>query len=254
MAERLVTQGVVLRETQTKEADKILTVLTPGRGKLAVVARGARRKASRIAAASQLFALSEMVLYESRGWYVLDEASTLMTFDGLRQDVELLALASYFAEMAECVASEGESAEELTALLLNALYALETLQKPRALVKAAFELKLTALAGYQPLLMECAVCGRSAPEEPLFAAAEGVTVCRACADASAGQLLPLDPQSLAAMRHVLTSPRRRMLSFLIRGESLRRFSRACETFARVQLDRSFRTLDYYKSVRTEEEE
>ena len=253
MAERLVTQGVVLRETQTKEADKILTVLTAGSGKLAVVARGARRKTSRIAAASQLFALSEMVLYESRGWYMLDEASTIMTFDGLRWDVELLALSSYFAEMTETVASEGENADELMALLLNALYALETMQKPRALVKAAFELKLTALAGYQPLLTECAVCGRSAPVEPVFDAAEGVVSCRACAGAAAEQMLPLDPPSLAAMRHVIGAPRKRMLSFMIRGEALRRFERACETFARVQLDRPFRTLDYYKSIRTEEE-
>lgn len=252
MAERLVTQGVVLRETQTKEADKILTVLTAESGKLAVVARGARRKSSKIAAASQLFAFSEMVLYEKRGWYMLDEASTIMLFDGLRRDVELLALSAYFAEMTETVASEGEGADELLALLLNALYALDTLQKPQALVKAAFELKLTALAGYEPLLMECAVCGKGAPVDPVFDAAEGVVTCRDCAGAAEGQMLPLDPQSLAAMRHVITSPRKRMLSFMIRGESLRRFSHACETFARVQLDRSFRTLDYYKSIRSDQ--
>ena len=40
----IVTQGIVLRETQTKESDKILTLLTPERGKLSVIARGVRRK------------------------------------------------------------------------------------------------------------------------------------------------------------------------------------------------------------------
>ena len=49
--ERFVTCGLVLRETDTRDADKILTVLTPDRGKLAVIARGARRKGSRVAAA-----------------------------------------------------------------------------------------------------------------------------------------------------------------------------------------------------------
>ena len=52
--ERFVTCGLVLRETDTRDADKILTVLTPDRGKLAVIARGARRKGSRVAAACQL--------------------------------------------------------------------------------------------------------------------------------------------------------------------------------------------------------
>ena len=68
MPEKIVTKGLVLRQTQTKEADKILTVLTAEHGKLAVVARGARRKNSKIAAASELLAFSELVLYEQRGW------------------------------------------------------------------------------------------------------------------------------------------------------------------------------------------
>lgn len=42
--ERFVTCGLVLRETVTRDADKILTVLTPDRGRLSVIARGARRK------------------------------------------------------------------------------------------------------------------------------------------------------------------------------------------------------------------
>ena len=49
-----IVEGIVLRETETKEADKILTILTRTEGKLAVIARGARRRRSRIAAAAQL--------------------------------------------------------------------------------------------------------------------------------------------------------------------------------------------------------
>ena len=55
-----VTSGIVLRSTDTKETDKILTVLTPDRGKIAVIARGARRKNSRLAASCQLLAYSEL--------------------------------------------------------------------------------------------------------------------------------------------------------------------------------------------------
>lgn len=248
MPEKIVTKGLVLRETQTKEADKILTVLTAEHGRLPVVARGARRKNSRIAAASELLAFSELVLYERRGWYLLDEASTLALWDRVRRDVTLLSLASYFAEMTETVVAEDVPAPETLSLLLNALYALDATDKPPELVKAAFELKLLALSGYEPLVSACAVCGTTAPEEPLFDAGEGVVVCRRCAGAAARRLLPLDAGALAAMRHVLGAERKRMLSFALRGETMRRFSRACETFARVQLDRDFRTLDFYKSL------
>ena len=248
MSEKTVTKGIVLRETQTREADKILTVLTAERGRVAVIARGARRKNSPLAAASELLAFSELVLYERHGWLMLSEGSTIELWDGVRRDVELLALASYFAEMTESVTGEGEPAGEVLALLLNALYALDTLNKPRELVKGAFELKLLSLAGYEPLAAACSVCGATAPKEPLFDAEQGVVFCRACAGAAGRGLLPLDPGSLAAFRHVLGAERKRMLSFALRGETLTRFARACETFARVQLERDFRTLDFYKSL------
>ena len=66
MAERayIVTKGVVLRETETKETDKILTLLTADRGKISVIARGARRKGCKFAACAQQLAYSEWTLYQ----------------------------------------------------------------------------------------------------------------------------------------------------------------------------------------------
>ena len=187
MSEKLVTKGIVLRATATKEADYILNILTDSLGRIAVVARGARRKGSRIAAGSELLAFSELVLYQRGNWYYLDEASTISLFDGIRQDIELLSLASYFAEMTECVTAEDEPVPEILSLLLNSLYALDTLQKPQSIVKAAFELKLLALSGYEPLLDGCAVCGTHNPKEPVFDAQQGVLLCRECAGHGRGR-------------------------------------------------------------------
>ena len=190
MPEKLVTKGIVLRATETKESDYILTVLTAEHGRLSVIARGARRKNSRLAAACQHLAFSELVLYRRGDWYMLDEASTLALFDGLRRDLEKLALASYFTEMTEAVTSEELPAPEILSLLLHALYALDALNRPQELVRAAFELRLLALSGYEPLLDECAVCGKTEPDEPVFDAAQGVVLCRRCAGLSGG--VPLD--------------------------------------------------------------
>ena len=163
MPDKLVTRGLVLRATETKEADYILTVLTAEHGRLAVIARGARRRSSKLAAACQHLAFSELVLYRRGSWYYLDEASTIALFDGLRADLEKLSLASYFAEMAEAVTSEDLPSGEVLSLLLNSLYALDTLDRPNELVRAAFELRLLALSGYEPLLDDCAMCGRPIP-------------------------------------------------------------------------------------------
>ena len=121
--ERFVTCGLVLRETVTRDADKILTVLTPDRGRLSVIARGARRKGSRVAAACQLLAYDEMTLRRKGECYYLAEASTIELFDGVRQDIEKLALAAYFAELTEAVCQDAMAAADMLPLLLNALFA-----------------------------------------------------------------------------------------------------------------------------------
>ena len=58
----IVIRGLVLRETETKETDKILTLLTAEQGKISVIARGARRKNCKFAAAAQSLAWSEWTL------------------------------------------------------------------------------------------------------------------------------------------------------------------------------------------------
>ncbi len=109
MAERayIVTKGVVLRETETKEADKILTLLTADRGKISVIARGVRRKSCKYAACAQQLAYSEWTLYQKGDWYYANEGATIELFNGLRTDLEALALGCYFAELTEAVTAAG---------------------------------------------------------------------------------------------------------------------------------------------------
>ena len=247
--ERFVTCGLVLRETVTRDADKILTVLTPDRGRLSVIARGARRKGSRVAAACQLLAYSEMTLYEKGRWTMLDAADTIELFDGLRQDLTALSLAAYFAELTEAV-SDGSG--DVLPLLLNALYALSALKKPPQLVKPAFQFRLMALAGYEPMADGCALCGAPQPENPMLDVVHGVVHCGKCRE-KGGLSLPLTASGLAALRYVLYGDPRRLYSFSLPPEGLRALNHAADAYVSAQLERSFRTLDYYKSILPQEE-
>ena len=244
----MVVHALVLREVNYKESDKILTVLTRENGKMTLSARGCRKKGSAIAAASQLLVWSEMTLYEYQGRWAVKEANTDREFLGMRNDLEKLALGCYFAEMAELLTVEDVPAPELLSLLLNSLHALDKLNKPAALVKAAFELKVMCLAGYEPILDACAVCG-SEPEQPRFHLSEGVLHCASCRDeVGEGISMPLTQAALSAMRHVACGDPKRLFSFRLDESSLRQMGDACEAYVLTQLERGFGTLDFYKQM------
>ena len=71
--------------------------------------------------------------------------------------------------------------------------------------------------------------------------------CAACGEGE-GASRPLDAVSLAAMRHVVYGDPKRLFSFSMNGESMALMARACEDFLLTQLDRGFRTLDFYKQL------
>ena len=243
------TRGLVLREVRYKEADRILTVLTEDRGKLTVKARGALRKGSRLGAASQALCWSEFTLFGNRGRWTADEGSSLEQFLGLREDIAQLALGAYFAELLDTVCAEEMPDAPALQLGLNALYALSRGIYGPEQVRSVFEMRLMCLEGFRPDTDACGVCGRTDPEEPMFAPDDGMIHCRTCGHVSVGASLPLDGEALAALRHIVNAPAKKEFAFAIPEASQEKLSRVCEAYVRRQLDRSFSSLDYYKSVR-----
>ncbi len=241
------TEGIILRETEYRDSDKLLTVLTRDYGKLTVKARGVRSNRSRLKAACQLLTFSELTLFEQQERYTLKEAVPLEMFSGLRSDIELLTLASYFAQVTEAVAQEEDPLPELLTLLLNALYALSRLGLPQALVKAAFELRLCCIAGFQPDLRGCAVCGREDCDR--FNISQGVLQCAGCSAAALdGIRMPLSAGTLAAMRYISQTAPRRVFSFRLSAQSMRELNDITEAYLCMRLERGFFTLDMYKQL------
>ena len=239
------TTGIVLRETAYKESSKILTVLTTGEGKLTVTARGALRKGSKLTAATQLLAFSDMTLLRNRDRWTMTEARSQEQFIGLRYDVTLLALGAYIAELTEAVADEDSPSAELLPLCLNALYALSEKKRKPEFVKPVFELRLMVVSGFSPLLEQCSACGSETPERAFLDLIGGTILCGECK--SADNIL-LGAGALHAARHIVGCDPKRLFSFTLSDSARSELGRAAEGYLLAQLDRSFHTLDYYKRI------
>lgn len=244
----LSTRGIVLREVNYKEADKILTILTEEAGKLTVSARGARKKMGKYTAASQLLAFSELDLYERQGRWSLREGRVIELFGGLRQDICLLSIGAYFAELLEAVSDVDYVDPGLLTLGLSGLHVLSGGTRDPRLVKAAFELRLMCLSGYAPEVSACAKCSTATPAQPMLNLQGGQIHCRTHRPENSGASLPLDAGSLSALCHIISAPENRVFAFSLGEQGLAHLAAAAEGYVLAQLERGFRTLDFLKSL------
>ena len=221
------TTGIVLREVTYKDSSKILTVLTSSEGKLTVSAHGAFRKNSNLAAVTGLLVFSEMTLIRKKDRWTITEARSVEQFLGLRDDLKLLSLGSYIAELTEAVADEDSPNPALLPLCLNALYALSEKIKTPEYVKPAFELRLMTISGFEPLLRHEGVPDGSSIEDGVIKLSAG-----AC----------------SAAEYIINCDAKKLFSFTLSDEALRELSKATENYLLTHLDRTFRTLDYYNKI------
>lgn len=241
------TKTLVLRETQYKDNDKLLSVLSQELGLITVKARGVKRKNSPLRSGCQLLCYSEMTLFEKNGYYTVNEAEPLEMFMGLRTDIELLSLGAYFAQILETTAAQDHVDPELLSLGLNSLYALDKLHKPQRLVKAVFELRLLSLIGYHPELQCCVSCGDAGAR--LFFLQDGILLCEHCAQQRRLEARhKLSDGVLAAMGHILTCPRQKLFSFTLPETALKELEAVTEQFLLTQLDQRFSALEFYKRL------
>lgn len=239
-------KGIVIRETPKGETSKLLTVLTSDLGVITVNAKGVRKISSAYLKSSQLFALSDMLLYEKNGFYTLTEAALIADFYSLREDIKNYSLACYFCEAASAFAIPGEESANILRLLLNSLYALENKLASRTLIKAAFELRLCAECGYLPETDICAECGEELSNcDFLFHIFGGVSLCRNCATANS-EYIRLTPAIGKSVSHITESELSRFLSFRIRENDQALLGDIAERFLLSRAERGFKTLSFYK--------
>ena len=243
----LNTKGLVVRVTPYNDTDAILSVLTPSHGKLAIKARGLRRKNSPLVAPCQLLAYGEFTLFEYRNMYTINDAHAVELFSDLRKDLVKLSLGSYFAQAAETMSQEDLPNPELLSLVLNCLHALSRLGIPHNQVKAVFELRSACLSGYTPDLYGCYKCGTQAPDR--FDISAGRLECSVCRDPdSTGIRMPVTAGVLDAMRYICICDSKKLFSFHTSEETIDMLSYITESYLSTQLERGFSALDFYKSL------
>lgn len=197
----LRVDAVVLRHSDYGEADRLLTLYTRQRGKMRVVAKGARKIASRKAGHIEPFTHVKLQLAAGRDMFILTQADTIDAYLPLRDDLILTSHAAYVLELLDRFTYEDETENATIFRLLT-----ETLSRLASntdvwLVLRFYEMRLLDQLGFRPQLFECVNCGRAIqPEDQFFSFSAGGVICPRCAQ-GLKHLRPISVEALKYLRH-----------------------------------------------------
>ncbi len=244
---KITVPGLVIREQSIGEADKLITVLTAKHGLVRAFSRGAKKTKSKKLAATSLLSYSDFTFSKTRDAFSVEEALVKEVFFELRNDVQKMALAQYFCELAYEFCEEEFESEEILRLFLNALWLLKEGKKTPSFIKAVTELRLMSLSGYMPDLVACEKCGEYETEYMYFSTESGKLYCKNCVPDNFGKYISFSV--VTAMRYVSLSDFDRIFSFSLSDESLTVFRDICEEYLLNKTQRKFKTLEFYNVIK-----
>ncbi len=195
-------EAIVLRALDLGDGSKLLVLYSRQRGKIKAVAHGSAKPASKKRGAVQPFTRASFLLRRGRELDTVSQCEGLDMFPFLWSDVKKLACASLVAELIDTVGLEGEPCSELYDLAVEVLNHMG--EGDPQVFSLAFAVKCLALAGYRPVLSECAVCGSVELESPRFSPGAGGAVCSNCAPAAVS--LPCSKAALRVLGVLLCWP------------------------------------------------
>ena len=228
-------EGVVLRSYPFGEADRVVILLSPSRGKLRTVARGVRKVRSRLRGRLEPFCQVDLVLYRGRELDLITSVTVREFHPQLRSDLDRLLGASVMVNAVDAVAQPEQRSVPLYELLTDSLGELNTTGNITGLT-TAFLLHLADVLGVAPALDQCASCG-AAHNLFRFSFEGGGVVCRRCQTHGSVRLMNGVTEHLREVAHADL----RELPATTSELAQQSMSVVCR-FLETHLDRSFRPL------------
>ena len=240
--------AIVLRRLDYGDADRILTLLTREHGKLAAIAKGARRSKARNGSSLDLFGRSRMMLAKGRNLDVVAQVERRGDVRHIAGDLRRTAYAGLVSEIADKVLEDRHPVDDVFELVAGTLDRLNDVNRSARVDAAWFVMRMLDLLGYQPQLFDCAGCSQPLPEvDAWFSPLLGGVLCSRCgAHDQAGS--PVSVNSLKVLR-VMASDQGELFDRLrLPAPVLEQVEQALQAQLEYHLDRRLKSIEFIRSL------
>ena len=229
--------GIIISENNLGDYDKMLTMLTPGLGKISCVAKGARRPKSTLLAGTQFLCFGEYLMYKGANTYNINSCETIEVFYKLRTDLDKLNYAVEITKIIRDVTEENQNSYKILQLFLNTLYTISETEKNLELVISIFKLKLLCFLGFTPRITECINC-KQKDEMKFFSLRENGFKCATCGKQDKS-CLQMSESTANAIKYIVMAPAKKLYSFNLKDESLNELKLITKLYFNEKLEKEF---------------
>ena len=245
------TEGVVLRHFNLGEADRIITLLTPGRGILRAVAKGARKPKSKLGGQLDLMRHVSISARTGRNLDSISQAETVESFPALRNDLDLLSRGLYLCELTEKFAVEDAPAAGMFRMLVDGLAHLQQSGAPDLFLRW-YEMRLLYLNGFQPQIQRCVDCNDELePENHTYSPSRGGIACPKCRPTGSDRLLPASVATIKLLRYLRRANWEELARLNVSDDDRRQTERILREHVRFATDRPIRSAAFMDEVRSQ---
>ena len=240
------TEAIVLRHHPIGEADYLLTLYTPNRGKLRAVARGARRIKSRLGGHVEPPMRASLFMVKGQNLDSVNQAEALEGFRPLREDLNRLSQALYMLELVDAFSQEEQPNYPVYRLVLDSLRSLSA-DAPPALLPY-FQMRLLDYSGFRPELRQCAEC--EAVLEPglhSFSPSQGGVLCDSCHPPGVS-ILPMSLNCIKTLRFLQKETMPKAEKLTLELDTQTELERLLSALIRYVLDRDVKASRFLRHV------
>jgi DNA repair protein RecO (recombination protein O) len=248
-----------LRKIEYGDHDYIITFLTRSQGKIAVIAKNAKKSVKRFSGALDLFSVNHIhCTYPKRnkaGLTILAHTDLSRPFANIRYSVLKTAYASYWVELIYLWLEEGKGQPELYDLLFFSLKMLDDSDILTQVISILFQIRFMSISGFTPSMACCENCGTRVDQIRgngiRFDFQEGRVVCPDCLSRGSGHFMKVSKGTLKQLFWINTTDMDRAERIRFSPLSIQEGAQLLESFIPFHIGRKFKTLSFLKRLRQE---
>lgn len=243
--EEIKTKGIVIKATDYKDSDKIVTIFSSDLGLIKARVRGVKKDKAKLAFAVQPFAFIEFMLVKKNDFYTVINATSIDQFFNITTDFDNYIFMLGCLEVCEKTVKENDPQNDLFLLLVNSLKCVCYDEVSSMNVFIKFMLEALKFLGFRMELKNCSCCGEELKNKSFaFSYDYNGLLCSKCLNKNPYLELTINEQSILCNIDKTSIDKLGNLKFLSRNDLVSIISLLCKDF-KLLTDEDIETIKQF---------